>query len=834
MITTRNNGGSKRLSHKSAKFLSFISQTAEVRYVFVKAQPDSSARSMLGYFEYQKLDQIEESIVQFDGSAAGIYYAINPVDPACLSRSKNSLGPTSSANSCHAGDITRRTLLLVDIDPVREPSCSATDSEKNLAYILALMVYRNLVQAGWPKPVVVDSGNGYHLLFRIDLPADDGGLVKRCLLALAKKFERHDVKIDTSVHDAPRLAKLSGTMACKGIGSDERPHRRSGVLKYPEKFEIVPAELLTKLAESIPMKTSPPKADLSGRLFDSSPELIRRARAYLEAMPPAISGQKGRNHFLNAACRMVDDFAFSRDQALMLLAEFNGRCKPPFNEREIADKLDSALAKVAERGGPSGSKAGSSVAELGTTGPRFAGYIPDFGLSALVYVMGDREKPLPVGEMIHRFSLWHRLHVYGLVPDVLLRQLVWGAKHDKNWRARLAKKPKVLGRLTLLKSNNVCSADNCMLYGTKANHQHYSRSREKYHILESFRPKNDINHIHGNRFLLYSNEFKELRENLQRKGILLNVYWPAFILAGSPKVGWTWPQQLLVSGMVRELTRTKPKAGELVTGEVIKGQMVAATGLASRLVPCPFLDPNQEYVVFAGNGKRKGRGYQIIGRTDKGWLHRCGYKLPPRDPLGQSDKQRRGLMKPFLTDLAFLSQELGLVPVGVLNGQWRSMGLMMDCLRTGNGQDWLEACTLRIYAIADWRARWRRYFSDKLGFAWIPETPEDSGFDATSAIVSDPNQSVSAHEIRIFLKKQGWTQSQLAERIAATTGNRCSSRRVERNLGGNGPTAAFLKDFAKVQATSLTDRQSQSLSDIQTDSATPLRPGIPTDESHQE
>jgi len=153
-----------------------------------------------------------------------------------------------------------------------------------------------------------------------------------------------------------------------------------------------------------------------------------------------------------------------------------------------------------------------------------------------------------------------------------------------------------------------------------------------------------------------------------------------------------------------------------------------------------------------------------------------------------------------LTDLSFLSEELGLIPVGVVNGIWKNLGQMMDCLRNGQGQDWLTACALRIYAPADWQVRWRRYFSQKLGFSWIPATPEESRVADSRSTEIEHGQACSAHEIRIFLKKQGWTQRELAAEIEKLTKTKCSLRRVERNLGPNGPTAKFLKVFALVKA----------------------------------
>lgn len=71
---------------------------------------------------------------------------------------------------------------------------------------------------GWPRPVTCDSGNGYHALFRIDLPNDDESklLVQRVLQALDFRFSTATVKIDVSVYNPSRITKLYGTTACKG------------------------------------------------------------------------------------------------------------------------------------------------------------------------------------------------------------------------------------------------------------------------------------------------------------------------------------------------------------------------------------------------------------------------------------------------------------------------------------------------------------------------------------------------------------------------------------------------------------------------------------------
>jgi bifunctional DNA primase/polymerase-like protein len=73
---------------------------------------------------------------------------------------------------------------------------------------------------------------------------------------------------------------------------------------------------------------------------------VNRARAYIEEMGPAISGQGGHNHTFNVACRVVER-VLDEDDAWAVLVEWNTGCEPPWSERELRHKLDDALQKHA-------------------------------------------------------------------------------------------------------------------------------------------------------------------------------------------------------------------------------------------------------------------------------------------------------------------------------------------------------------------------------------------------------------------------------------------------------------------------------------------------------
>jgi hypothetical protein len=175
------------------------------------------------------------------GNATGVYYALNPVPP--------DLG-----HRVLVGDVYFRRWLLVDVDrsKLAGKELSATDSEHEAARELALDVRNYLDERGWPAPVLVDSGNGYHLLYRLDLPNDPDSrqLIHNALKHLAARFNGDKGEVGDECFDARRVAKLPGTWARRGIENPERPHRMCRLLHVPEAIETVSEDLLRALSET--------------------------------------------------------------------------------------------------------------------------------------------------------------------------------------------------------------------------------------------------------------------------------------------------------------------------------------------------------------------------------------------------------------------------------------------------------------------------------------------------------------------------------------------------------------------------------------------------------
>src|SRR5262245_20768625 len=73
--------------------------------------------------------------------------------------------------------------------------------------------------------------------------------------------------------------------------------------------------------------------------------LDERIRKYVDKMPPAISGQEGRNACLAVACVLIWGWDLTIEQALPHMEEYSGRCSPPWTHKELMHKLLAAEKK---------------------------------------------------------------------------------------------------------------------------------------------------------------------------------------------------------------------------------------------------------------------------------------------------------------------------------------------------------------------------------------------------------------------------------------------------------------------------------------------------------
>lgn len=176
----------------------------------------------------------------------GVYFTLNPLAGDFAPGCRSSAGDR---------DVTRRRWLLIDVDPVKaegQQDQSATDAEHEQALATAAEVAEHLTGLGWPEPIRIDSGNGGHLLYRVDLPSNSKS--KTLASGVLHTLHIRWPAVDTGVFNASRVSRLPGTWARKGADTAERPHRLCRILSAPEKPEAVPVELLQALADQAAQK----------------------------------------------------------------------------------------------------------------------------------------------------------------------------------------------------------------------------------------------------------------------------------------------------------------------------------------------------------------------------------------------------------------------------------------------------------------------------------------------------------------------------------------------------------------------------------------------------
>jgi hypothetical protein len=221
-------------------------QLIEIRAIdAVDPETGRKSRCLARRFMGDNLEQIAEEALDLTRRSSSVYFVMNQLHLG--------LRHASSWKAAEARHVIRRRLLLIDCDTVGPRDGMATDAEKDAALALARRTREFLDGRGWPEPLFADSGNGYHLLYRIDLPRDDGGLVRGALLALGRRLDAPGAAIiDPVVHDPVRLSRVYGTLNAKWNATPDRPHRRSAVLSLPPALEVVSKRQLERLGADCP------------------------------------------------------------------------------------------------------------------------------------------------------------------------------------------------------------------------------------------------------------------------------------------------------------------------------------------------------------------------------------------------------------------------------------------------------------------------------------------------------------------------------------------------------------------------------------------------------
>jgi hypothetical protein len=205
-------------------------------------------RTWLGFYDSPDTLTVDAAEVSAMDGVENTYWTLQKLNPRPATNTAK-VGGSGTTDE----QVAAYQWLPTDFDPIRgngdQKTCS-TDAEKSAALELAKAVRAFLNEHGMPS-ILADSGNGYHVLVKIDLPASKRSLVESIVKGLAAKFTNANVSVDKSVFNESRIWKIYGTVARKGPNTIERPWRVARLVDVPE-LRIITESELQALRASLP------------------------------------------------------------------------------------------------------------------------------------------------------------------------------------------------------------------------------------------------------------------------------------------------------------------------------------------------------------------------------------------------------------------------------------------------------------------------------------------------------------------------------------------------------------------------------------------------------
>jgi hypothetical protein len=184
--------------------------------------------------------------------------------------------------------------------------------------------------------------------------------------------------------------------------------------------------------------TQPPLANVGAT---SPAEAVERCRKYLEKMSDAVSGERGHDTTLQAACECYR-FNLTDTEATAMMRWFNdAKCRPAWTEQELRHKLKSAASKVP------GSERGSRLRERRDEGIGSAWQHHDgkaFNTDAMIANADAKASaeqrhamlgiaPTPLGQLIQDNPKLSEPVIDGLLRTAETMNIIAASKVGKTW-----------------------------------------------------------------------------------------------------------------------------------------------------------------------------------------------------------------------------------------------------------------------------------------------------------------------------------------------------------------------------------------------------------------
>jgi len=245
-------------------------------------------------------------------------------------------------------DVARVSVVPFDVDsdhPKDEPAADMELREARDRKLKPLLDW--LRKHRYKTPFLAMSGNGYHVLQKVDIPIPEG--MRETVAEKLQAYFRETPlsgKAD-SIFDLPRVIKVPGTLSVKGKPSLERPHRvskiiTSGSMEPDEKL----AEHILSLQPQKTVEKKLPAVTMAGSFrnqYGWSIEEIRARDGKLDELLSTLNpaGYKSPSEADMAAVSKLLFWGYTAGEAVQVLRHFRGRSKL---NRE--DYVKTTLSKV--------------------------------------------------------------------------------------------------------------------------------------------------------------------------------------------------------------------------------------------------------------------------------------------------------------------------------------------------------------------------------------------------------------------------------------------------------------------------------------------------------
>ena len=180
----------------------------EIRKTIALMKPDSrlfevriisdSKKVFSGYFTSGEI--LIRELSRINLLNANVYITLNAINSNCYGRTQRDRFEMQAKNTTSDNDIEGYVWLMIDLDPKRPAGTSSTDEQLEIAKKKANQIFAFMSSQGFNEPLVAMSGNGVHLLYRVNLAnnKENQQLVQRFLKTLDMLFSESGIlEVDT-------------------------------------------------------------------------------------------------------------------------------------------------------------------------------------------------------------------------------------------------------------------------------------------------------------------------------------------------------------------------------------------------------------------------------------------------------------------------------------------------------------------------------------------------------------------------------------------------------------------------------------------------------------